>query len=199
MERVEFGAIIAYLEAAAGKPMAPETARVYFDLLGDLPADVLLVAAKRAILESPYPTIPPVGTLRRLALEVQRPDRLAPMEAWSLCAKAIRRFGYCREAQGLASLPPDVRQAAECLGWQSLCDSTEEGVVRGQFCKAYEQLQKRAESMALLPEKVRHQLEAVWECVKAIGQMPDETRTRSHQIAQEATPGALNGEDRRSA
>src|SRR6516164_1588903 len=158
MVRHEFGCIIAYLEAASGKPMSAEQARVYHDLLGDLPADVLLIAAKRAIVESQYPTIPPVGVLRRLALEVSRPDRLAPMEAWALLAKAIRRFGYYREEQGLASLPPDVRQAAECLGWRSLCDATEEGVIRGQFCKTFEQLQKRADTVALLPEKVRRQL-----------------------------------------
>lgn len=155
MLRSEFVPVMAFISAAVGKPVSEETVRVYFDLLGDLPLLALHLAAKRAVLESQYPTLPPVGTLRRLAVEAMQPSRLPPDEAWELTRKAILRFGYYREEAGLVSLPDEVRRAAECLGWQSLCDSTQPEVCRAQFRKAYESLSERKQRMDLLPQSMR--------------------------------------------
>jgi hypothetical protein len=162
--REEFGCVMAYVSAAVNKPVAENTARVYFDLLGDLPAPALEAAAKQALLESAYPTLPPVGTLRRLAVEALcAKDALpSPEEAWELTRRALVAYGYCREEQGLASLPDGpVRRAAECLGWQSLCESTEPEIVRAQYRKAYESLAGRAQRQRLLPAPLVGLLESV--------------------------------------
>lgn len=155
MNREDFGRVMAVLSAGVGKPAAKETTRVYYELLSDLPLPALQLAAKRALLESEYPVLPPVGTLRKLALEAMQAQRPLPAEAWEMCRRAIARWGYCREQQGLASLPDDVRRAAEVLGWQSLCESTEPEVCRAQFQKAYESLAERRRRTEALPAPMR--------------------------------------------
>jgi hypothetical protein len=155
MSRTEFAAIISYLAAGCGKTLSDAALLVYFDLLGDLPAEVFQTAAKRALLQQEYAVFPQAGTLRKVALEIMQPDRLSALEAWDLLRGAIRSFGYMRERQGLDSLPEPVRQVAERFGWQTLCDSTEPEICRAQFMRVYDAQQDREQSFALLPEPVQ--------------------------------------------
>lgn len=158
MNREEFAAILYYLAAGVGRDVSDAQLEVYFDLLGDLPADVLRRAAQRALLESQYPTLPPVGVLRRLAAEAMAPRQLAACEAWGLTLRAVEAFGYDQELRGLESLPPLVRRAAECLGWQTICASTEPEICRAQFAKAFEALAGREQRESLLPPSLREAL-----------------------------------------
>lgn len=167
MTKAEFGAILAYLSAAVGKPVTDQQAEVYFDLLGDLPAAVLRAAAQQALLESQYPTLPPVGQLRKLATAaLEGRDRIpTAAEAWECARRAVVRFGYCREAEGLASVSGLVRRTLECLGWVAVCDSTEPEIVRAQFVRAYESLASREHRERLLPAAVK-------EAIAKVGQAP---------------------------
>lgn len=157
MTHTEFSAIMAYLAAGIGKPIPQATQAVYWDLLGDLSAEALQAAAKQALLDSAYPTLPQVSVLRQLALAVQQPtaDSLSPIEAWELVRKAMIRWGYFRPKQGLESLPPLVRRAVEAFGWQELCDAENADVIRAQFCRAYEAMRDRQQREALMPPSLR--------------------------------------------
>lgn len=151
----QFAPIMAYLEGAIGKRIAPETAAVYWDLLGDLPADALATACRVVLLESTYPTLPTAGRLRQAVLATQRPSLELPApEAWNLLRSAVRMYGYYRESLALSSLPALVRRAAECLGWRAICDCTETEILRAQFTRAYESLAERAKREALLPPQL---------------------------------------------
>ena len=75
------------------------------------------------------------------------------------------KYGYCREQEGLESLPSEVRRAAECLGWQALCDATNTEVVRAQFTKAYESLETRAAKQELLPPALQGKMAALVESI----------------------------------
>lgn len=159
MERVEFAKIMVVLGAGVGKEPTSHQIEVYFDLLGDLPVDALRFAAKQALLESSYPVIPAVGILRRLAVESMTPRALCPMEAWELVRTAIRHYGYMREREGLASLPPTVAKAARAIGWQSICDSENPETVRAQFRQAYEPIATDHARLAALPAQMRDKLD----------------------------------------
>jgi hypothetical protein len=165
MNKPEFAAIVAFLEAGCGKKLDDPAFQVYFGLLSDLPLPALQAAAQRCLLENEYPVFPPVGKLRRLATESMTPARLLPAEAWELVRTAIRRFGYCKEREGLESLSPEVRRAVECLGWQDLCDSTETEIVRAQFVKAYDSIESRTKQERLLPHTLQGQIAALAETV----------------------------------
>lgn len=163
MNRTEFTAITAYLAAAVGKPMPAEQIEVYFSLLGDLSAQVLWAAAKQAILENQYPTIPPVGVLRKLATEAMNGAEITRTadEAWGLVVDAIRMYGWPNPEAGKASLPPLVRKAVECFHWQDLCDASNPEVVRAQFRKAYEAIAEREKRQALQPIALKDSLAAI--------------------------------------
>lgn len=158
MTRTEFGPILAYLGAACGKSVSVEQAEVYFDLLGDLPVAALRAAARLAVLESQYPTLPPPGTLRQLALEALAVETVpAPAEALVLVTRVLRAPGYQLTA-ALKALPEPVRHAAEAFGWSRLRESTNWTATAAQFRDFYAALAGRARRERLLPAPLRQQL-----------------------------------------
>lgn len=170
MTRKEFGAVIAYLESGCGKKLPANGVEVYWDLLSDLPLAALQAAAKRALLEGQYPVFPPVGTLRKLAVEALPSGRNSPsaIEAWGLLRTALVRYGYTQADKGLGSLPALVAKTARCLGWRELCDATMPDVIRAQFCKAYETVLGREQRERLLPPAMVKQL-ASFQSVDEVG------------------------------
>lgn len=182
MSRAEFMGILAYLSAGAGKEMAAETADVYFDLLQDLPAGAVQFAARRALLESAYPVIPPVGTIRKLATSaLEGPDQISAQEAWGLLRRAITTFGYNHEEQALRSLPPLVARAADHLGWQDICASTETEILRSQFFRTFDAVVGRSQREVLMPAAMR-------EALAGIGEMPKQLelyRGHDHRSAKQ--------------
>lgn len=165
LNREDFAAVIAYLGAGVGKSFSAEQAEVYFDLLGDLPLPILQAAARQALMESIYPTIPTPGALRQIALRLMNPDVPAAVEAWDLVRRAILRYGYAQEARALATLPEPVANAARLLGWVSLCDSTCVETCRAQFTKAYDALVQRSQRESLMPLPYRQRLAGLLEGV----------------------------------
>lgn len=175
MTESEFAPIMAYLSSAVGKPVAQNQAEVYWDLLGDLPSEVLATAARQVLLESAYPTLPTVGTLRQRCLALMQPPGLQAMEAWELVMRAVNRYGFAGETRALATLPDVAARAARALGWQSLCDATVEQIptVRAQFRDAYNSLAQRQEREALPPARYQRQaakvLGDIAECLRLEG------------------------------
>ena len=157
--REEFAAVMRYLFAGIGKPFCANQTEVYFDLLGDLPLVALQLAARQALLESRYPTLPTAGTLRQLALEKLRPRTLTAMEAWDLVCAAVNRFGLSRRDKALATLPEPARRAVCAIGWEALCDMPAGGgdTIRAQFRDAYGQLATLDEREALPPAQYQQQ------------------------------------------
>lgn len=159
MTRDEFAQVSAYLSAAVGKPMPADQLEVYYDLLRDLPLSAVGAAARQSLVESRYPAIPPVGTIRQLAVAALRGPHLTWAEAFELAMRAVRRHGLDGERAGLASLPPVVAHAARCIGWRSLCDATDLDTPRAQFRDAYAPLAAREDRLGALPESVRRTIE----------------------------------------
>jgi hypothetical protein len=175
MTRRDFGSVLAYMNTVVGKPLTAAQVEVYFDLLGDLPLAALQIAAKRAVLESPFPAMPTVGTLRKLATEAIAGQRPTAGEAWQLVMEAVRCYpwrepimhvanGEWRQrgdhsVEGLASLPDGVARAARCLGWQALCTMRNRETMFAQFRDVYEDLQVRTQRDDLMPGALRQQIE----------------------------------------
>ncbi len=92
MTRQEFAQVCAYITAGTGKALSADSLQVYFDLLGDLPADSFLTAARRVLLEHRWPNFPSIADLGVAAAETMpgRVSVLASGEAWELaCAPPL--------------------------------------------------------------------------------------------------------------
>jgi hypothetical protein len=165
MTHPEFAKIMAYIEVALGKPFTKEMAEVYFDLLGDLPYEVMQTAAKRVILEHRWANFPTVAELREAAaLTMQgRVSDLSPAEAGAQAWKATGKMDPEQEGSVdriLQGVSPLVREAMVAFGINDLCYGKEPvGVIRGQFLKIYEQLASRDRRTALLPVAVQQAIE----------------------------------------
>jgi hypothetical protein len=157
MTKDEFLEIGYVLSASCGKEMPEQQARVYYELLRHLDPELLRLAVLRAVAESQYPVIPPVGVLLKIAQELASGPRMLAIEAWDALRRAIARYGYNRGDDALASLPPAVARVARALGWQSICDCVNTEVLRAQFTKAYDQMSERDEVVQRLPEPLRRQ------------------------------------------
>jgi len=169
MNRREFAEVMAYLGLGIGRELSADAHQVYFDLLGDLPAPVLRLAAKRVLLEHRWANFPTVAELRAAATETARGEvkELSPGEAWALAWAAVGRIDpevEGSEVRATKGLPPAVAESLRAMGVAALCYGDEPvGVVRGQFMKVYEAVAGRRRREALLPLAVRQELRVVGE------------------------------------
>lgn len=118
----EFYTIMSYLEAGSGtgKKATQAQFEVYFDILGALPYGVVKQAARQALAESEYPTIPPVGALLRLAGGATISTDNRALVAYAAAARAARRLSAYRS---LSFDDPLVNATIRALGgWERFCD-----------------------------------------------------------------------------
>ncbi len=167
MTRPEFVQCVAYLTAGSGKALAPEAMEVYFDCLSDLTPDVMALASKRVLMEHKFATFPSIAELREAAAETQRGQvkELTAAEGWALAWKVAGNTdpevsgSFERASKGI---PAIVVDAIRAFGLFDLCYGKDPvGVVRGQFMRIFEQLAARQKRMALMPPKLKSQIEGV--------------------------------------
>ena len=130
--------------------------QVWQEMLGDLGYEVVQQAVKICILKSDFP--PSIAALRKASVDLITPDKLTAAEAWGLVINAIHRYGSYRQKDALESLPPEVAETANLMGWQEICRADKVEVVRGQFIKLYEAQGKRAEENNILPVQFKEML-----------------------------------------
>jgi hypothetical protein len=172
----QFAGVMAYLATAIQKPVGKETIDVYYDLLGDLPVEVLQAAAKRVVLEHKWATFPSVAELREAASETMRGQvkDVSPAEAWEMAWAVACRHDPNQSGEYVsngkkfpsqwaaitAGMPQIVLDAINAFGPRALIYGQEPiGVLRGQFLKTFEQIAARHKRQALLPQSLRKEIE----------------------------------------
>ncbi len=162
--KAEFASIMAYLCAGVGKRPEAETTKVYFDCLGDLPASILQDAARAAMVQHNYATLPPVAVVRQIATRLQQGERqLTAMEAIDAARKAINAAGgeYATaddRRAAYASLPATVADCLRSFGWDAFCQSESRETLQAQWRMNWDAVAKREQSERVLPEEIREKL-----------------------------------------
>jgi hypothetical protein len=139
------------------------TIELWAEMLGDIPFDIVQVAVKKLILENSYP--PTIADVRKQIADIMTDpeDRIDASTAWGEVTHAVRMFGWPRPEEALESLSPRTRKVVKQIGWQEICQSTEPGVIRGQFLKMYEAYAARERQDALLPESMKEIIRQIGE------------------------------------
>lgn len=133
------------------------TRDAWYELIKDMPRQLVVEAIKSYAASHVW--APSIAELRAEVLKAANPDlRIDADEAWGLVVQAIRKYGYTRPQEALASLPEPVARCARRFGWRELCLSEEPDVVRGQFRRAYETQFAREKTDALIPAHVQQRL-----------------------------------------
>lgn len=182
MNKGEFAGCMAYLAATLNQSISEERSKQFYNLLGDLPLDVLRIACKRVVLEHPWPTFPSVAEIRQAASEtiLGQVAELPPAEAWRLASQAMAKIDceiagpyMARNREGvmtqfpsqtaavMANLPPLVRKTVSAYGVRAWTQGREPiGVIRGQFLRMFEQNVAQFKRLALMPPALQKEIEA---------------------------------------
>lgn len=160
MTKTDTVKLLAVISAAFPSIQVTEaTVALWHELLGDMDLNLALTAAKKLILESPYP--PTIADIRKRAVEIMTPpeDQVDAAGAWGEVMKALRFYGYYRETEALESMSPRVAKVVKYIGWREICLSEEPGVIRGQFLKMYAQVTEREQKEQLLPASLKETIQ----------------------------------------
>ena len=158
MTKGEVAKLLAVLAASYPKFEVDDLkVQVWHEMLGDLDYVTVNMAVKKLILENTF--APSIAEVRKAAMDILNPDVMTAAEAWGEVERAVRTYGYYREAEALASLTPRVAKVVRQISWREICLNEEPGVVRGQFLKMYQQVQERDHREMLLPADLRQEIQ----------------------------------------
>ncbi len=144
-----------------------QVAELWNAALSDIPFELAKAALVKVLTTSRY--FPTVADIREAAVYLTTGRPMTADEAWGLVTEAIRHYGYYREREALASLPPDVAAVVRRFGWQEICSCEEPDVIRGQFRRAWEANASQAREMAVLPAPIREMILAASERMPRLG------------------------------
>lgn len=125
-------------------------------------SDIDYGTAEKALLKvlSTSRFFPTIAELREAIADITNPRSIDAMEAWGLIGQAIRKYGFYRQAEAVASLPSDVADMVKRFTWRELCLSENIDTIRAQFRMAWETQSKRKKEMNALPVDIRNLLES---------------------------------------
>ena len=147
-----------------------ETVTVYFELLKDLPVDLLKASALQCCAESGRKFAPSVGEIRGAAEQLNRKAQgiPSPLEAWNETRKAPyhdysripmfdgEEFHYTDPNPHQWS-HPIVERVARLMGWPDFPDPKNEAMDRAHFFKQYEaEVEAYTSSTVEVPEVTRY-------------------------------------------
>ncbi len=130
-----------------------EAMTLWYTALQDLPYPVLSTALTKWVATEKWP--PSIAELRTACTEIVSGKLPDWGEAWAEVSQAIRRFGWCRPSEALASMSPTARRAADMIGWQQICESENPEAIRAQFRQVYEICQRREAEDRQLPAALK--------------------------------------------
>ena len=109
---------------------------------------IVWLAAKKHIATSKWP--PSVAELREIMLEIQRPDLIAPDQAWAAVSDYMHTAGQHGSVHPERALPPLVARAVEVIGYNNLYEmnrgsygDSKPGMARVAFMAQYTAMYER--------------------------------------------------------
>jgi hypothetical protein len=157
MNKNEFAAIAAALQTYYPRfNLLPnrESMALWFQELSDIPAETLTAALRKWVSTEKWP--PTIADLRGLCTNMVQGELPDWGEAWAEVTQAVRRYGWARPDDALASMSPQTRTAASRIGWLSICESENPEALRAQFRQIYESATTRETESRQLPAAVRN-------------------------------------------
>lgn len=130
-------------------------------LLADIPLSEAEVAIASHVSTSPFP--PSIAEIREWA--AGGPGDGAGADAWGKLMQAVRKFGWCNQAEAKEFLGPDIWGAMlrTFPDWLALCMSENMEADRAHFLRMWESMAKKERLNRMLPggQSIAGRLEGV--------------------------------------
>ena len=140
------------------------TVGIWHEMLQDLPGEVVAAAVKRTCATLKFP--PSIADIREAVVKATKDAQgaLTAAEAWTMVNKAVRWYGYYREAEAREKLGAEIWRAVEAVGgWREVCASEEPGIISAQFERRYNAIMARSDEQLLIPQDVREDMRRLLE------------------------------------
>lgn len=142
------------------------------ECLGDLEYNLVLKAVKKSIIQSPYP--PTIHEIRKNVIDITTPAKRSVLEEWNECYQMICSGTYMtqEEFNAHSEICKKFLGSINQLRAYSQNEDFNMDVVRSNFFKQYEILEKRENEQKLLPNNwldITKQLSEKM-CIKQIGE-----------------------------
>lgn len=129
----------------------------WHECLNDLDYKIVLSAVKKTMIESPYP--PTIHDIRKNAVEICNPSKSkSPMEAWQEAYKMICSGTYMTQEQ-FNEHSEEVKKffgnSVENLRSYSCNEDFNVDVVRSNFIKQYDRIERKIKEWKMLPDKMK--------------------------------------------
>lgn len=136
---------------------------IWFALLGDLEYSVLNAAIQKYMLTNKFP--PTIADLREIATTICTGEIPDWGEGWEKVLMGIRKFGFYRETEALATMDELTKTCVKRLGWRNLCLSENANHDRANFRMIYEQLAERTKKESAMPISLNNTIKRLNESV----------------------------------
>jgi hypothetical protein len=148
------------------KEQLNSTVQLWKSMFADIQYQVMVLAVKKLMLESPYP--PTVHDINKKIAELERPDikELTAADAWGELTRSIRKYGMYDELAAKESLSPLTRKIVDYIGFREICLNENLEVLRGQFFRMFEQLLTKEKEKALVPDWLKESMQKLVESKK---------------------------------
>lgn len=125
-----------------------ETTAQYLRLLQDIPPDELQTVVDQCVVDLKF--LPTIAEIRDRWHDLTRdPHQLTAAEAWGEVVEAFWADGYVRTPE---FSDERITQVVRYMGWQTLCESTNQMADRAHFMRMFDQLTEREQRQnKLLP------------------------------------------------
>ena len=156
----QFAYLIAGIKSAypSFKLNDKEQIRFWYACLKDLNITKLEQAVQLHIQNSKFP--PTISELRELCQTKQ--ETLDAGEAWQKVLSAIALYGRSQGGKALLSFDDVTAACVKRLGWEQLCNSTNQMVDRAHFIKMFDKAQEREKKQLLLNESNKNLIGGVF-------------------------------------
>lgn len=146
-----------------------DSIKVWYQLLKDLPYDLVNAAIQRYALTNKFP--PSIAEIReQAALLMDRNLVNDWATGWNQVMRAIGAYGQWSEERALKSMDEITRACVKRLGWKELCMSENPVADRANFRMIFEELKLKTKQESALPLNVKESIAKLQSKQKMIGE-----------------------------
>jgi hypothetical protein len=139
----------------------PHSMELWYQALQDIEYNVMAAGLNKWIMTNKWP--PTIADLRDISAEIISEPIADWGEGWQRVKRAFGLFGYYNEQAAMDSFDEITRLTVKRLGWQTLCLSEDQNTDRANFRMIYQELAKRKQEDAKIPDYLKKMIAGIRE------------------------------------